>query len=188
MWVSPVVFQYLSVDVSIMKIDQTAKANSIRKLAGLLSSSLLAFCMCSFTVPLALAGQTTAVNEGDKAKFTLTPQGMPSHVEYTISFRTADDTAVKLRDYKQVSGDLKFGNGVTSHDIEVETKKDCTAENTETFDVELYNLVITNPPTPNQNSGAATVSAAFYTFTGYIVDRTTSAEVAQGLAGSCPYS
>ena len=77
-----------------------------------------------------------AVNEGDDARFAVRLSESSDKL-VTVAYETADGTAVAGSDYTSTSGMLRFEAGETSKTIAVPTIEDATAEESETFTVQL---------------------------------------------------
>ena len=95
------------------------------------------------------------VAEGGEAVFPVTLNPASSQV-VTVAYATQDGTAVADSDYTATSGTLRFEPGETIQNIQVATLRDAIAEPSESFTVELSDLVgtaITN------STGVGTIAA-----------------------------
>jgi hypothetical protein len=94
--------------------------------------------------PVVLAVADVSVLEGDRgfsnAAVAVTLSNGSSQA-ITVSYRTANGTAVANSDYTAASGTLTFQPGETSRTISVSIKGDRKREPDETFSVQLSNAV-----------------------------------------------
>src|SRR5262249_21640464 len=122
-----------------------------------------AFAVNDVTVTEGNAGTTSAV-------FTVSLTGATA-LPATVSFATADATALAPGDYTQTSGTLTFAPGTTSQQITVPVVGDTLSEPTETFTVNLSNptgatiadgqgigTILDNDGTPALSIGDATLT------------------------------
>ncbi|MHB0960176.1 MAG: S8 family serine peptidase [Pirellulaceae bacterium] len=96
------------------------------------------------TPPARLSINDVSMNEGRRGNtvftFAVTRSGNTAG-SVTVSYATADGTALAGSDYTAASGTLTFADGVTSQVINVNVQGDRTAEEHETFVVNLSNVV-----------------------------------------------
>ena len=94
------------------------------------------------------------VSEGEAAEFTVRLSA-PSSAAVSVSYRTVDGTAAAGADYTSTAGVLRFEPGETKQTIVVQTIDDTTAEEIETFTVELS---APSGATIADSTGAGTIS------------------------------
>ena len=83
-----------------------------------------------------LSIEDAPVSEGDQAGFVVS-LSETGNEPVTVAYATVDGTALAGADYAATSGTLRFEEGETKQTIVVPTIDDATAEETETFTVEL---------------------------------------------------
>lgn len=90
------------------------------------------------TTPPSFAVGDDSATEGTNVVFTITRSGS-STGSYSLSYATANGTAVAGSDYTQKSGTITFNDGIMSRNIAVATTDDTTVENSETFYLDISN-------------------------------------------------
>ena len=103
---------------------------------------------------LSIADAAT-VTEGGEAVFTVRLSDTSSET-VTVRYATVDDTAVAGSDYTRTTGTLRFDPNERTDTIRVPILQDSTAEQSETFTVELSNP---NRATVSDGTGAVTIEA-----------------------------
>lgn len=106
--------------------------------------------------------------EGMNVVFTITRSGS-STGSYSLSYATANGTAIAGSDYTAKSGTISFADGVMSRNVAVATTDDTTVESSETFHMD-----ISGP------SGGATITDS--RGTGTIVDNDSAADPCAGVS------
>jgi hypothetical protein len=101
----------------------------------------------------------------------------------TVSYATADGTALAGRDYTATSGTLTFAPGVTAQTILIPTLDDGSADPTRAFTVNLSNPV-GGVITRSQGIGTILDDTKFYVVDGSSSDRTYQYAVAGGALGN----
>ncbi|WP_162431106.1 beta strand repeat-containing protein, partial [Christiangramia aestuarii] len=108
-----------------------------------------------------IAINDVSINEADgTAVFTVTLTGNIQD-QLTADFTTADNSAVNPDDYTTNSGTITFAAGATSgatQTISVNIIEDAIAEPTETFFVNLSNLVFSGAASISDNQGVGTIN------------------------------
>ena len=87
-------------------------------------------------LPELVIGDAPPVGEGETAEFVV-GLSAPSGMAVTVSYRTADATAVEGSDYASTSGTLRFDPGTTTRTVGVAALTDELVEGDERFTVEL---------------------------------------------------
>ena len=87
-------------------------------------------------LPELVIGDAPPVGEGETAEFVV-GLSAPSGMAVTVSYRTADGTAVAGSDYTSTSGTLRFDPGTTTRTVGVAALIDELVEGAERFTVEL---------------------------------------------------
>ena len=104
-------------------------------------------------LPALSIGDAVPLTEGETATFPVTLSAASEQV-VTVSYDTADGTAMADSDYTAKSGTLSFDPGTTRQTIEIVTREDQTAESEEGF------IVMLSAPTGAtlaDDTGAATI-------------------------------
>ena len=106
------------------------------------------------------AGPSFAINngtvsEGGSLTFTVTKTGS-TVLSHSVSYATADNTAIAGSDYTTASGTLTFTSGQDSKTIQVNTIEDGSYESNETFYVNLSSA--TNGATISDSQGVGTIT------------------------------
>lgn len=120
------------------------------------------------TTPPSFAIGNDSSTEGANVVFTITRSGS-STGSYSLSYATANGTAIAGSDYTAKSGTISFADGVMSKNVAVATTDDTTVESSETFYMD-----ISNP------SGGATITDS--RGVGTIVDNDSAADPCAGVS------
>ena len=103
----------------------------------------------------ALSVSDTSATEGTNAKLTI-KLSAASTKKVTVSYATADGTAIQPGDYTAKTGTISFKPGVVSKTVAVTTKSDSLKEPAETFSLKLSSPV---NATVADGTGVATINA-----------------------------
>ena len=115
------------------------------------ANSATATIAASDPITINITGPTGEVTEGDAGTYrvSLSPAGVTPTEDLTVSYSTADGTAVAGSDYTDTSGTLTFTNAAPgAQTFTVQTTEDILAENTENFTVSISNPTGGGGPTP----------------------------------------
>lgn len=105
--------------------------------------------------PPSFAVSDTSTTEGGNLVFTVTKTGSVSN-SYSVSYATANGSAVTGSDYTAKSGTLAFGGSTSSLTVSVSTVNDSTFEQTEAMYLNLSGP--TGGSTITDSQGAGTIS------------------------------
>ena len=112
-------------------------------------------------ITVSISGPTEEVTEGDASTYTvsLSPDGVIPSSDLTVSYATADGTAVAGSDYTDTSGTFTFTQAdAGDKTFTVQTTEDILAENTEDFTVSISSPTGGGGPTPSLGTPSATTT------------------------------
>ena len=110
-------------------------------------------------ITVSISGPTGEVTEGDAGTFTVSLSGVTPTADLTVSYATADGTALAGSDYADTSGTLTFTQtNAGDKTFTVQTTEDILAENSETFTVSISGPTGGGGPAPSLDTSKTTVT------------------------------